>query len=91
MELDIEYLAYLSKLELSNQEKESFKDELVKTIEFVGEIDKVEIPEIAEDFSAVSLSELRDDEPFSKLNREDILLNAQNQKDGCFVAPLVVE
>ena len=91
MELDIEYLAYLSKLELSNQEKESFKEELTKTIEFVGEINNVDIPKVYEKLTTVSLKNLREDEPSSEFTREDILLNAPKKKDGCFIAPLVVE
>lgn len=91
MIIDIEYLQSISKIELTKDEKESFKTELFNAVEFVSGISDIENLEEITMKNAVSISMLRDDETVEKFSREDILLNAPEQKDGCFVTPLVVE
>lgn len=91
MEFDVEHLSYLSKLEFSEDEKKAFETEFSSVLDFVGEISGVQLSEEIENDKPILLSNLREDEPKESLSREQILANAPKQKDGCFVAPLVVE
>lgn len=89
MEIDIEYLEKLSKLSIKTEEKEKFKEDFLKILEFVDEITKLDLPD--EDKSqGVSLQELREDKETLKEDI-DVLVNAPKKKDGCYQTPLVVE
>lgn len=87
----IEHLEYLSKLKFSEDERAEFEKEFDDLIKFVNEITELQLPDNLEKDNAISLSELRDDEPKESISRDEILRNAPQQKDGCFVTPLVVE
>ena len=89
MEKDIEYLEKLSKLSIKTEEKEKFKEDFLKILEFVDEITKLDLPD--EDKSqGVSLQELREDKETLK-EGIDVLVNAPKKKDGCYQTPMVVE
>ena len=89
MKVDIEYLEKLSKLKIEEEQKEKFKEDFERILDFVDEITKLELPE--EDKSrGVDLSELRQDEIIEK-EKCDVLLNAPKKEDECYVTPLVVE
>ena len=88
----IDRLEKLSKLEFSKKEKEKFQAEFENIINFVNEIAELKLPEnLLETDEAIALDSLRGDEPQPGLKQQDALLNAPQKKDGCFVAPLVVE
>lgn len=87
----IEYLQFLSKLQFSDEEKESFENEFDNIVAFVDEIAKLNLPVDLEKDQPISLNDLREDEPEESMPREDVLSNAPKQKDGCYVTPLVVE
>ena len=91
MEVNIEYLEFLSKLKFEDNEREQFESGFMNILEFVGEISEIEIPAELELDKPISLSDLREDEVIESLSREQILSNAPKQKDGCFSTPLVVE
>lgn len=87
----IEYLQFLSKLQFSDEEKESFENEFDNIVAFVDEIAKLNLPVDLEKDQPISLNDLREDKPEESMPREDVLSNAPKQKDGCYVTPLVVE
>ena len=89
--VDTKKLEELSKLEFSEEERKAFEAEFETILEFVDQIQGLELPEGLDRDSAVSLSMLRDDEPHESMEREKVLKNAPKQKDGQFVTPLVVE
>lgn len=89
MKFDVDYLENLSKLKIAENEKEKFVNEFETILDFVDEITKLELPE--EDKSrAIPLNKLRDDE-FVERDECDVLANAPEKRDGCYVTPLVVE
>ena len=87
----IEHLEELSMLKFSDQEKANFKNEFDNIIEFVGEITKVDLDAFEEVLQGQKLDEYREDIVQKSMKREDALLNAPQKKDGCFVAPMVIE
>lgn len=89
MQIDIKHLEYLSKLKIEDDKKEQFESDLMKIIDFVDEITKLELPEDHKR-EGVALSQLREDE-VEVDEGFDPLLDAPKQKDGCYQVPQVVE
>ena len=81
------WMQNLSKLQISEEEKESFGLDAI--IDFVEEIAKLDLPE-EDESGAVDISLLREDE-VEVAEEFDALANAPRQMDGCYLAPLVVE
>ena len=90
MEL-IKHLEELSMLEFSADEKESFKTEFDQVLEFVSQIEKINLDEEMDKQLGLALEKFRDDEVQDSLDREDALLNAPCAKDGCYLSPLVID
>lgn len=87
----IEHLEFLSKLKFEEEEKQKFEKDFKTIVDFVGEIQQLELPDDLNGDEPVELSSLREDEPRESMPREEVLANAPKQKDGCYVTPLVVE
>ncbi|MBR1442766.1 MAG: Asp-tRNA(Asn)/Glu-tRNA(Gln) amidotransferase subunit GatC [Firmicutes bacterium] len=91
-EKTIAYLEELSKFRLNENEKEKFKDELGRIIEYIGKLNKLDtkgIEPLSHPF--IYTSSLREDTIQSSSEREDILKNAHDNKDGCFKVLRTVE
>lgn len=89
MEIDIKHLEFLSKLKISEEKQDKFKDDFIKVLNFVDEITKLQLPE-DDKTKAVNLADLREDETICNSDF-DALLNAPCKKDNCFKVPRVVE
>ena len=88
----IQYLEDLSRLHLTEEEKEKSKEELGKILNYVdmlNELDTTGVEEMSHPFSFTNNS--REDEAVNTENREALLANAPEQKDGCFKVPQTVE
>ena len=87
----IEHLEYLSKLNFSEEEKAKFEGEFASIVEFVNEIRDIELPTDEIKDRTIEFNDLREDEVKESIGVNKALLNAPKKKDGCYVAPLVVE
>ena len=88
----IQYLEDLSRLRLTEEEKEKSKEELGKILNYVdmlNELDTTGVEEMSHPFSFTN--NFREDEAVNTENREALLANAPEQKDGCFKVPQTVE
>lgn len=88
----IKYLEELSRLTLSPQEEEKSKEELTKIlgyIDMLNELDTTNVEAMSHPFSYTN--NFREDECKPSTDRELILANAPQQKDGCFKVPTTVE
>lgn len=88
----IEYLEELSRLELNNDEKKIIKKDLGDILDYVdtlNEIDTENIEGVSHPFTFTNA--FREDEVINTDNREDILKNAPDKKDGAFKVPKTVE
>ncbi len=88
----IQYLEDLSRLHLTEEEKEKSKEELGKILNYVdmlNELDTTGVEEMSHPFSFTN--NFREDEAVNTENREALLANAPEQKDGCFKVPQTVE
>jgi aspartyl-tRNA(Asn)/glutamyl-tRNA(Gln) amidotransferase subunit C len=88
---DVEYLAELSALEFSEQEKQNFLKDLDGILEMVNQLKQQNADENNVFNKSHNLNELREDVVGESLSQEEILLNAPKQRRGCFSVPLVVE
>lgn len=88
----IKYLEELSRLKLTHEEEERAKGELTKIlgyIDMLNELDTENVEAMSHPFPYTN--NFRDDECKASTDRELILQNAPQQKDGCFKVPTTVE
>lgn len=88
----IHYLEELSRLKLTHDEEERAKGELTKIlgyIDMLNELDTENVEAMSHPFPYTN--NFRDDEAKPSTEREIILQNAPQQKDGCFKVPTTVE
>jgi len=94
MEIDeklIKHIASMARLELNDEEINSFVFELKEVINAFGKISEVDTEGIKPSFQAVEVrNALRQDEVKESLSNEDALKNAHHKKDGYFVGPKAV-
>ncbi len=88
----IKYLEELSRLSLTEAEEDKAKEDLTKILGYIdtlNELDTENVEAMSHPFSYTN--NFREDEPKPSTDRETILKNAPQQKDGCFKVPTTVE
>lgn len=84
----IEYVGILAKLELSGQEKEQAKKDMGRMLDYIdklGELDTTGVEPMSHVFPVQNV--FREDVVTNNDMREQMLLNAPEEKDGMFVVP----
>jgi aspartyl-tRNA(Asn)/glutamyl-tRNA(Gln) amidotransferase subunit C len=88
---DLEHIAWLSRLELSEEDRERYAPKLNSVLDYFGELDEVDTEGIEPTYHVLALSNVfRDDEinsPTKSLSQEEALSNAPKKQDGFFKAP----
>ncbi len=88
----IEYVGILAKLELSEEEKEQAKKDMTNMLDYIdrlNELDTEGVEPLSHVFPVHNV--FREDNITNKDDRENILLNAPEQKNGSFQVPKTVE
>lgn len=88
----ITYLEDLSRLKLSDEEQSKAKDDLGKILDYIdklNELDTTDVEAVSHPFTFTN--NFRVDEVKESTDRELILKNAPQKKDGCFKVPKTVE
>lgn len=88
----IEYVGILAKLELSDKEKEQAKKDMGSMLDYIdklGELDTAEVEPMSHVFPVNNV--FREDVVTNADDRENILKNAPEEKDGMFVVPRTFE
>ncbi|SCP98295.1 Asp-tRNA(Asn)/Glu-tRNA(Gln) amidotransferase subunit GatC [Anaerobium acetethylicum] len=88
----IKYVSALAKLELTEEEKEKAKKDLgsiISYMEIINELDTDQVEPLSHVFPVKNV--FRDDVVVNGPDRENILSNAPETKDGCFKVPKTVE
>lgn len=88
----IEYVGILAKLELSDQEKEDAKKDMDKMLDYIdmlNELDTSEVEPMSHVFPVTNV--FREDVVTNGDDRDNILANAPENKDGAFKVPKTVE
>lgn len=88
----ITYLEDLSRLKLSEEEQNKAKEDLGKILDYIdklNELDTTDVEAISHPFAFTN--NFRGDEVKASTDRDLILKNAPQKKDGCFKVPKTVE
>lgn len=88
----IEYVGILAKLELSEEEKEQAKKDMGSMLDYIdklGELDTTGVEPMSHVFPVHNV--FREDVVTNTDDRENILKNAPEEKDGMFVVPRTFE
>ncbi|QNM06818.1 Asp-tRNA(Asn)/Glu-tRNA(Gln) amidotransferase subunit GatC [Qiania dongpingensis] len=88
----IEYVGILAKLELSEEEKENAKKDMANMLDYIdmlNELDTEGVEPMSHVFPVNNV--FREDVVTNGDDREQMLANAPDKKDGCYKVPKTVE
>lgn len=92
VEIDIEHVARLARLELTDEEKARLRDQLGVILENAAKVSEVATDDVPATAYAIPRSNvLRPDEVTPSLTVEEVLSNAPEVEDDRFKVPRVVE
>jgi len=88
----VEHVARLAQLALSDQEKELFREQLSSILEYAQRLQQLDTSAIPPTATVLPLENvMRDDQVRPSLPLADVLANAPDTKDGYFRVPVVLE
>jgi aspartyl-tRNA(Asn)/glutamyl-tRNA(Gln) amidotransferase subunit C len=88
----VEHVAQLAQLALTDQEKELFREQLSSILEYAGRLEQLDTGDIAPTATVLPLENvMRDDEVQPSLPLDDVLSNAPAVESHCFRVPVVLE
>jgi aspartyl-tRNA(Asn)/glutamyl-tRNA(Gln) amidotransferase subunit C len=92
VEIDIEHVARLARLELTNDEMAQLREQLGAILEHAAKVGEVAADDVPPTAYAIPRSNvLRPDEVRDSLDVEDVLANAPDREDDRFKVPRIVE
>ncbi|MCQ2789199.1 MAG: Asp-tRNA(Asn)/Glu-tRNA(Gln) amidotransferase subunit GatC [bacterium] len=87
---DVEHVAKLARLELTEEEKEKFTRQLgdvLKYVEQMNEVDTTDVKPMAHAFDVVNV--MREDKVVYEQTKEELMKNAPDVEDGFFKVPKI--
>lgn len=87
---DVEHVAKLARLELSEEEKQKFAKQLgdvLKYVEQMNEVDTTGVKPMAHAFDIVNV--MRDDKVAYEQSKEELMKNAPEEENGFFRVPKI--
>ncbi|OFW56166.1 MAG: asparaginyl/glutamyl-tRNA amidotransferase subunit C [Actinobacteria bacterium RBG_19FT_COMBO_54_7] len=88
---DVEYVAWLARLDLSEEEKERFTRQLDNVLEHAQKIKSLDTSEVEPTPHVLPLKNvMRDDEIKPSLSQEEALSNAPHREGAYFVVPRIL-
>lgn len=88
---DVEYVAWLARLELSAEEKERFTRQLGQVLEHAEKIKSLSTDEVEPTSHVIPLRNvMREDIVMPGLSQEEALSNAPNREGGYFAVPRII-
>ena len=92
VDIDIDHVARLARLDLTDQEKATLKVQLGAILEHAAKVGEVAAADVEPTAYAIPRSnELREDSPEPCLARSAALQNAPAEQDGRFMVPKIAE
>jgi aspartyl-tRNA(Asn)/glutamyl-tRNA(Gln) amidotransferase subunit C len=89
---DVEHVARLARLELKDNEKQQFTEQLNAILQYAEQLEQLNTEHILPTSHAMPLvNVMRKDEAKSSLPLEKVMLNAPDEEDGQFKVPAVLE
>lgn len=88
----IEYVGILAKLELSDEEKEKAKTDMGKMLDYIDKLNELDTSSVEPMSHVFPVSNVfREDVVTNGDDRDNILKNAPEERDGAFVVPKTFE
>lgn len=87
---DVEHVAKLARLDLTEDEKEKFTKQLgdvLKYVEMMNEVDTTDVKPMAHAFDFVNV--MREDEVVYEQTKEELMKNAPEEENGFFRVPKI--
>jgi aspartyl-tRNA(Asn)/glutamyl-tRNA(Gln) amidotransferase subunit C len=92
MKMDIEKVARLARLELSEEEKETFGNQLEQILTYMEQLNRLDTTRVEPTSHAIAIQNVfREDEPRPPFPKEDVLGIAPDEEDGQFKVPRIIE
>jgi aspartyl-tRNA(Asn)/glutamyl-tRNA(Gln) amidotransferase subunit C len=89
---EVEHVARLARLELSEQEKEKLTEQLSGILTYVEKLNELTTTGVEPTAHVLDISNvMRDDLPAESLSQERALANAPDKAAGHFRVPLIIE
>lgn len=89
---EIEHLAKLSRLNLTDEEKNRLTGEMAGILDFAKKLDELDTSSVSPTMHpGASFNVFREDTPSPSYATSDILKNAPKADDSCFIVPKTVE
>jgi len=89
---DVDHIAHLARLHLSDEEKERYRGQLSDILEHVSALNALDTKDVAPMSTVVGEgSRLREDVPGDAMPREDLLRNAPDSDSDQFRVPPVLD
>ena len=90
-EKEVEHIAWLARIELSEEEKKLFTEQFNTILEYFKIIDEVETNNVPPTFNIIDLTNvLREDVIEPSLPKDDALKNAPKKEKGYFKASKII-
>lgn len=88
----VEHVANLARLNLTEEEKEQMTIDMEAIIGFADQINSLNIADVKPTAHVIPINNVfREDIVAPSMDREKLLSNAPNQENGCFSVPKVME
>jgi aspartyl-tRNA(Asn)/glutamyl-tRNA(Gln) amidotransferase subunit C len=92
MKMDIEKVARLARLDLSEEEKATFGNQLEQILTYMEQLNRLDTTGVEPTSHAIPISNVfREDEVRPSLPQEEVLGIAPDQEDGHFKVPRIIE
>jgi aspartyl-tRNA(Asn)/glutamyl-tRNA(Gln) amidotransferase subunit C len=92
MQIDVEHIARLARLGLSEKDKKLFAQQLTAVLEHAEVLKKLDTKDVPPTSHAIPMKNvLREDKVIPCKNTEDILANAPEEENGMFRVPRILE
>ncbi len=89
---EVEHIAELARLELSEEEKEHYREQLSAILDYAARLRELDTSGIPPTSSLLPPGNvLRDDQPRQGLARETLLRNAPQTQEGQFKVPVILD
>ena len=88
----VEHVALLARLDLSEAEKETFSTQIGAILDYVAKLDELDTAGVEPMVHGIAApAPLRADEAGASLPPDEALRNAPESMDGCFRVPRIIE
>ena len=89
---DVEHVADLARMYITDEEKMALESELSAIIDFADKLSEADTAGIEPAAHAIHIQNVfRKDEVVPSYKREDLIENAPDKQAGCFAVPRIVE